>query len=97
MRRWRRWPSSSWPACSARATTWARATCAWPCSSLGQDRAVKLRDYLLRAAVRGVKKTVVPRTLNQRGYLEQIEQNDMVFGIGPAGTGKTYLAVAKAV
>ncbi len=64
---------------------------------LGQDRAVKLRDYLLRAAVRGTKKTVVPRTLNQRGYLEQIEQNDMVFGIGPAGTGKTYLAVAQAV
>ncbi len=39
----------------------------------------------------------MPRTLNQRGYLEQIEQNDMVFGIGPAGTGKTYLAVAQAV
>ena len=64
---------------------------------LGQDRAVKLRDYLLRAAVRGTKKTVVPRTLNQRGYLEQIEHHDMVFGIGPAGTGKTYLAVAQAV
>jgi len=39
----------------------------------------------------------VPRSLNQRAYLEQIAKNDMVFGIGPAGTGKTYLAVAQAV
>ncbi len=40
---------------------------------------------------------MVPRSLNQRVYLEQIEKHDMVFGIGPAGTGKTYLAVAQAV
>ena len=40
---------------------------------------------------------VVPRSLNQRKYLEEIAKNDMVFGIGPAGTGKTYLAVAQAV
>jgi phosphate starvation-inducible PhoH-like protein len=39
---------------------------------------------------------VQPRSLNQRRYVESIEQNDMVFGIGPAGTGKTYLAVAMA-
>ncbi len=42
-------------------------------------------------------KVVVPRSLNQRVYLEQIEGHDMVFGVGPAGTGKTYLAVAQAV
>ena len=47
--------------------------------------------------MRGGKKVVVPRSLNQRAYLEQIEKHDMVFGIGPAGTGKTYLAVAQAV
>jgi phosphate starvation-inducible protein PhoH and related proteins len=45
----------------------------------------------------GVKRMVQPRSLNQRTYLEAIDQNDMVFGIGPAGTGKTYLAVAMGV
>ena len=45
----------------------------------------------------GVKRTVQPRSINQRKYIEAIEQNDMVFGVGPAGTGKTYLAVAMAV
>jgi phosphate starvation-inducible PhoH-like protein len=64
---------------------------------LARDGETRLRDYLLKAAVRGGKKVVVPRSLNQRQYLEQIERNDMVFGIGPAGTGKTYLAVAQAV
>src|SRR3972149_6973323 len=64
---------------------------------LSQDGGTRLRDYLMRAVVRGGKKTVVPRSLNQRVYLEKILGNDMVFGIGPAGTGKTYLAVAQAV
>jgi phosphate starvation-inducible protein PhoH and related proteins len=64
---------------------------------LGQDGGVRLRDYLMGSAVRGGKKVVVPRSLNQRAYLEQIATHDMVFGIGPAGTGKTYLAVAQAV
>ena len=45
----------------------------------------------------GVKRLVQPRSLNQRRYVEAIEQCDMVFGVGPAGTGKTYLAVAMAV
>ena len=43
------------------------------------------------------KKTLAPKSINQRRYIEAIERNDMVFGIGPAGTGKTYLAVAMAV
>jgi phosphate starvation-inducible PhoH-like protein len=51
----------------------------------------------MKSAVRGGKKVVVPRSLNQRQYLERIEKHDMVFGIGPAGTGKTYLAMAQAV
>ena len=45
----------------------------------------------------GVKRGVQPRSLNQSRYVEAIEKNDMVFGVGPAGTGKTYLAVAMAV
>ncbi len=43
------------------------------------------------------KKIVAPKTITQRRYVDAIERNDMVFGIGPAGTGKTYLAVAMAV
>ena len=42
-------------------------------------------------------RTVQPKSLNQRRYLDTIESHDMVFGIGPAGTGKTYLAVAMAI
>ena len=43
------------------------------------------------------RRMVQPKSLNQRRYLEAIEKHDMVFGVGPAGTGKTYLAVAMAV
>jgi phosphate starvation-inducible protein PhoH and related proteins len=43
------------------------------------------------------RRSVQPKSLNQRRYLEAIEKHDMVFGIGPAGTGKTYLAVAMAI
>src|SRR2546426_7247161 len=43
------------------------------------------------------KKTISPKSLNQRRYVDAIEMHDMVFGIGPSGTGKTYLAVAMAV
>ncbi len=43
------------------------------------------------------RRTVQPKSPNQRRYLDTIEKHDMVFGIGPAGTGKTYLAVAMAI
>jgi phosphate starvation-inducible PhoH-like protein len=43
------------------------------------------------------RRSVQPKSMNQRRYLEAIEKHDMVFGIGPAGTGKTYLAVAMAI
>src|ERR1700740_442534 len=43
------------------------------------------------------RRTVQPKSSNQRRYLELIEKHDIVFGIGPAGTGKTYLAVAMAI
>ena len=43
------------------------------------------------------RRTVQPKSVNQRRYLEAIEKHDMVFGVGPAGTGKTYLAVAMAI
>ncbi|MXZ13404.1 MAG: PhoH family protein [Candidatus Dadabacteria bacterium] len=43
------------------------------------------------------KKIISPKTINQKLYIDAIRRNDMVFGIGPAGTGKTYLAMAMAV
>ena len=45
----------------------------------------------------GMRRAIVPKTPGQRAYLEMIHEHDIVIGIGPAGTGKTYLAVAKAV
>jgi phosphate starvation-inducible PhoH-like protein len=63
------------------------------------DPAVALRSLADSGKQRstGVKRTVQPRSINQHKYVEAIEQHDMVFGVGPAGTGKTYLAVAMAV
>ncbi len=63
------------------------------------DPSVTLRSLIEAGSKRsagGVKRIVQPRSINQRCYVEAIEQNDMTFGIGPAGTGKTYLAVAMA-
>jgi len=65
---------------------------------VAQDGNVELGDYFLRGTARtSGKKQVMPKSVNQRRYLDAIEQHDIVFGIGPAGTGKTYLAMAQAV
>jgi len=63
------------------------------------DEAATLRGLVESGKQRsaGIRRMVQPRSVNQRKYVEAIETNDMVFGIGPAGTGKTYLAVAMAV
>ena len=59
---------------------------------------MSLKDYFVHAVLYPSKnKKVMPRSLHQRAYLKAMEQNDIVLGIGPAGTGKTYLAVAMAV
>ena len=47
--------------------------------------------------IRTRKKTIVPRSAMQTPYMEALARDDMIFGLGPAGTGKTYLAVAQAV
>ncbi len=62
------------------------------------DSSVTLRSLVDSGRQRssGVKRMVQPRSPNQRKYVEAIEQSDMTFGLGPAGTGKTYLAVAMA-
>jgi phosphate starvation-inducible PhoH-like protein len=65
---------------------------------LTADRTATLRSLAEAGKQRSFgKRTVQPKSINQRRYLEAIEKNDMVFGIGPAGTGKTYLAVAMAI
>ena len=51
----------------------------------------------LKIVLPGVRKAIVPKTRGQREYLKAIEENDIVVAVGPAGTGKTYLAVAKAL
>ncbi|MEL7486552.1 MAG: PhoH family protein, partial [Pseudomonadota bacterium] len=49
------------------------------------------------ASLRTPKRTIVPRSANQAAYLDALSGADLTFGVGPAGTGKTYLAVAHAV
>ncbi|MDQ6758243.1 MAG: PhoH family protein [Acidobacteriota bacterium] len=63
-----------------------------------EDREVTLRSLVHSGRQRNFgKKILAPKTVNQRRYVEAIERHDLVFGVGPAGTGKTYLAVAMAV
>ncbi len=57
----------------------------------------KASDILTADIVSARGRTVRPKTLNQKRYVDAIDQHTVVFGIGPAGTGKTYLAMAKAV
>ena len=65
---------------------------------VAQDDNVELADYFLRPSTKiSGKRPVVPKSVTQKRYLDAIEQQDIVFGIGPAGTGKTYLAMAQAV
>ena len=65
---------------------------------IAQDGGVDLRDHFLKGSLTSAgRRRVAPKTVNQRRYLDAIEQHDIVFGIGPAGTGKTYLAMAQAV
>ena len=64
---------------------------------VAQDASVDLREHFLKGATAAGKRRVAPKTINQRRYLDAIDTNDIVFGIGPAGTGKTYLAMAQAV
>jgi phosphate starvation-inducible PhoH-like protein len=67
-------------------------------AQIAEDRAFSLRDYFTKARFNPAgKKQVAPKSANQRKYLQAIQDKDVVFGIGVAGTGKTYLAVAMAV
>ena len=67
-------------------------------TQIAEDRAYSLRDYFTKARFSPAgKKQVAPKSATQRRYLEAIQQKDVVFGVGVAGTGKTSLAEAMAV
>lgn len=65
---------------------------------LSADSSARLRDIFLDTIfISARKKIISPKSLAQKKYIDAIRTNDVVFGIGPAGTGKTYLAMAMAV
>jgi len=63
----------------------------------GGDNGVRVADKEQQIVLPGAKRAIQPKTQGQRDYLAAIRENDIVIGIGPAGTGKTYLAVAAGV
>src|SRR5262249_21122167 len=65
---------------------------------LSRDRDAELRDIFLETVfVTNHKRVVTPKSVAQKAYLDAIRAYDIVFGIGPAGTGKTYLAMAMGI
>ncbi len=65
---------------------------------LSENRSVRIEDIFLdKVYISSKKRIVTPKSIAQKQYLDAIRKRDMVFGIGPAGTGKTYLAMAMAV
>lgn len=65
---------------------------------LAGNRRLRLEDLFRdQVKIAGRKYSIVPKTFKQKTYIEAIKANDMVFGVGPAGTGKTYLAMSMAV
>jgi phosphate starvation-inducible PhoH-like protein len=65
---------------------------------IAADAALSLHDFFPKMQLLTTgKRQVTPKSLNQRRYIEAIRNNDIVFGIGPGGTGKTFLAVAMAL
>ncbi|MFJ4921863.1 PhoH family protein [Streptomyces sp. NPDC088725] len=63
----------------------------------GADGPETPAEVLTQNIVSNRGRTIRPKTLNQKRYVDAIDKNTIIFGIGPAGTGKTYLAMAKAV
>ncbi|MGD8986299.1 MAG: PhoH family protein [Desulfobacteraceae bacterium] len=65
---------------------------------LSSDISADLKKIFLdKVYISSHKKTITPKSINQKGYIDSIRRFDIVFGIGPAGTGKTYLAMAMAI
>jgi phosphate starvation-inducible PhoH-like protein len=66
-------------------------------SMIASNQAARPADVLSQSILSSKGKSIRPKTLGQKAYVDAIDKNTIVFGIGPAGTGKTYLAMAKAV
>lgn len=67
-------------------------------SMLSSNRHTRLEDLFRdHVKIAGRKYSIVPKTFMQKTYIESVKSHDLIFGIGPAGTGKTYLAMAMAV
>jgi len=65
---------------------------------LSGDDHIKLKDIFLdKVYIDSKKRAITPKSLAQKEYIDAIRRFDIVFGVGPAGTGKTYLAMAMAV
>jgi len=65
---------------------------------LSADRHLRLEELFRdQVKIAGRTHTIAPKTFNQKVYIESIKSHDIVFGVGPAGTGKTYLAMAMAI
>jgi phosphate starvation-inducible PhoH-like protein len=65
---------------------------------LSKNRSLNLKDVFMDSIyISSSKKVIIPKSLQQKVYIDSIRENDIVFGIGPAGTGKTYLAMAMAI
>jgi len=64
---------------------------------LEEGKAAGLESYAPSEPLNLSRKSVAPKSLNQKAYIQAIKDHDLVFGIGPAGTGKTYLAMAMAL
>jgi phosphate starvation-inducible PhoH-like protein len=65
---------------------------------LSENRSVRLEEIFLdKVYISSKKRVITPKSIAQKQYIDAIRKHDMVFGIGPAGTGKTYLAMAMAV
>ncbi len=74
------------------------ADVALACRLVREAPDVPLAQHFLRGGLRGPgRRPVLPRSARQREYIEAIGKHDLVFAVGPAGTGKTYLAVAMAI
>lgn len=66
-------------------------------SMVAANQAARPADVLSQSILSSKGKSIRPKTIGQKAYVDAIDRNTIVFGIGPAGTGKTYLAMAKAV
>ena len=65
---------------------------------LSSNRKIRLEELFRdQLKISGRKYPIVPKTFHQKQYIESIQKNDIVFGVGPAGTGKTFLAMAVAI